>query len=184
VDVVEAMRNATTFIATSTGLNAEIIEAIQTTGEAILQARDAIVQINSKLLSQHSTLVVQVHVAIVALIEVAEVASQCQEKNMVSMIDRTKISGNDQHIIAAKTRMLTVNNLVNRGRTEEAITMVRCAPEVAEAWDAVASTRTGSTARIDMEARVRAISRTSSTKDNPKIMNALSTGLTMIEGIT
>jgi hypothetical protein len=57
VEVVEAMRNATTLIATSAGLNEEIIEAIQKTGEAILQARDAIVQINSKLLSQHSTLV-------------------------------------------------------------------------------------------------------------------------------
>ena len=51
------MRNATTLIATSAGLNEEIIEAIQTIGEAILQTRDAIVQINSKLLSQHSTLV-------------------------------------------------------------------------------------------------------------------------------
>lgn len=124
------------------------------------------------------------HAAIVALIEAAEVASQRQEKKMVSMIERTKISGNDQHIIAAKTRMMTMNNLVNRGRTEEAITMVRCAPEVAEAWDAVASTRTGSTARIDMEARVKAISRTGSTKDNTKIMNVSSTDLTMIEGIT
>jgi hypothetical protein len=40
VEVVEAMRNATTLIATSAGLNEEIIEAIQTMGEATLEARD------------------------------------------------------------------------------------------------------------------------------------------------
>jgi hypothetical protein len=40
VEFVEALRNAITLKATSAGLNEEIIEAIQTMGEATLETRD------------------------------------------------------------------------------------------------------------------------------------------------